>query len=74
MSRFGWLAVLFLLTGSSSGLSFDCAKPANADENKICSEVVLARLDDEFSNRFKLVKIRDIAEAYARDYAPASAK
>lgn len=55
MSRFGWIAVLFLPTGSAFGLSFDCANPANADENKICSEVVLAKLDDEFANSVKLV-------------------
>ena len=35
-------------------LTFDCAKAANVDENKICSEVVLAKLDDEFANSVKL--------------------
>lgn len=43
------------LYGSVNAITFDCAKPANADENKICSEVVLSKLDDEFVNGVKLV-------------------
>ena len=43
------------LYGSVNAITFDCAKPANADENKICSEVVLSKLDDEFANSVKLV-------------------
>ena len=39
----------------AQAITFECAKPANADENKICSEVVLAKLDDEFANGLKLV-------------------
>jgi hypothetical protein len=39
----------------ANAVSFDCAKAANADDNAICSEVALAKLDDEFANGVRMV-------------------
>lgn len=44
-----------LFAAPAFAVTFDCAKAANADENKICSEVALSKLDDEFANSLKLV-------------------
>lgn len=49
------LALLTLIALPAQAVTFDCAKANGADENKICSEVVLAKLDDEFANSLKLV-------------------
>ena len=49
------MVVAAWLACPAHAIPFDCAKPANADENKICSEVLLAKLDDEFANGVKLV-------------------
>ena len=51
----GVMVVAAWLACTAHAITFDCAKPANADENKICSEVVLSKLDDEFANSVKLV-------------------
>ena len=51
----GVMVMAAWLAGPAHAITFDCAKPANADENKICSEVVLSKLDDEFANSVKLV-------------------
>jgi uncharacterized protein len=50
-----WSTALFGLAVSAQAVTFDCAKANGADENKICSEVALSKLDDEFANSLKLV-------------------
>src|SRR6185436_5218815 len=47
--------LLGVAAGSAQALSVDCNKIANADENTICSEVSLAKLDNELANHYKLV-------------------
>jgi uncharacterized protein len=47
-------AALFL-AGAVHALSVDCAKISNPDENTICSEVALAKLDNDLANSYKLV-------------------
>lgn len=36
-------------------VTFDCAKASGPDENRICSELALSKLDDEFGNGVRLV-------------------
>ena len=40
---------------AAHAVTFDCAKAANPDENAICSELPLAKLDGEFANGLKVV-------------------
>ena len=44
-----------LLANAAHALSVDCAKISNPDENTICSEVALAKLDNDLANSYKLV-------------------
>jgi uncharacterized protein YecT (DUF1311 family) len=48
-------AALLLTAASAHALSVDCNKIANPDENTICSEVALAKLDNELANSYRLV-------------------
>ena len=36
-------------------ITFDCSKATNPDENTICSEMALSKIDDELQNTYKLV-------------------
>ena len=36
-------------------VTFDCGKATNPDENAICSEMALSKVDDELANTYKLV-------------------
>ena len=60
---------LWLACGGAHALNVDCAKIANADENTICSEVSIAKLDKDLANTYQLLnanlslKMRD----YLRD-------
>jgi uncharacterized protein len=53
--RLSCAVALLLAAASSHALSVDCNKIANPDENTICSEVALAKLDNELANSYKLV-------------------
>jgi uncharacterized protein len=46
---------LSIVCGSALAITFDCTKAANPDENTICSEVALSKIDDELLNNYKLV-------------------
>ncbi|HEY4374658.1 MAG TPA: hypothetical protein VGN52_22235 [Burkholderiales bacterium] len=48
--------VLLAAAGSAHALSVDCNKIANPDENTICSEVSLAKLDHDLDNAYKLMQ------------------
>lgn len=50
----GLLLCGLLAVGSAHALNVDCAKIANQDENAICSEVALPKLDKEMDNAYKL--------------------
>lgn len=39
----------------AQAVTFDCARASNPDENTICSEVALSKLDDEFGNGVRMV-------------------
>ncbi len=46
---------LAIACGPAGAITFDCRKATNPDENTICSEVALSKIDDELSNTYKLV-------------------
>jgi hypothetical protein len=46
---------VLLFANTAHALSVDCAKISNPDENTICSEVALAKLDNDLANSYKLV-------------------
>jgi hypothetical protein len=48
--------VLLLAAGGAQALSVDCKKITNPDENAICSEVSLAKLDNDLANNYKLMQ------------------
>lgn len=49
------LVVGLCAAASSQAVTFDCAKANGPDENAICSEVALSKLDDEFGNGVRMV-------------------
>ena len=53
-TMFAGLALL-LAAASAQALSVDCKKITNPDENAICSEVALAKLDNDLANSYKLM-------------------
>lgn len=48
--------VLLLAGSGAQALSVDCAKITNPDENAICSEVSLAKLDNDLANSYKFMQ------------------
>src|SRR5258708_2289096 len=46
--------LLLLAAGSAHALSVDCNKITNPDENTICSEVSLAKMDKDLDNAYAL--------------------
>lgn len=83
---FAGLALLLATLLAQSGahaLSVDCKKITNPDENAICSEVALAKLDNDLANSYKFMqanlplKMRDYMKNaqgrwFATPAAPAS--
>ncbi|MDB5806824.1 MAG: hypothetical protein JWN73_4146 [Betaproteobacteria bacterium] len=61
--------LLLLAAGSAQALSVDCNKITNPDENTICSEVALAKLDKDLDNAYALsqahlpLKMRDYVKS-----------
>lgn len=49
-------ALLLALAGSAHALSVDCNKITNPDENTICSEVSLSKLDKDLDNAYALMQ------------------
>jgi len=48
-------SVFLFAPAHAPAVTFDCAKAAGPDENAICSEVALSKLDDEFGNGVRMV-------------------
>jgi len=48
--------LMLLAAGSAHALSVDCNKVTNPDENAICSEVALAKLDKDLDNAYALMQ------------------
>lgn len=43
-----------LVAAPTQAVTFDCAKASGTDENAICSELALSKLDDEFGNGVRM--------------------
>ncbi|HEX4328194.1 MAG TPA: hypothetical protein VH105_15335 [Burkholderiales bacterium] len=69
--RAGFAGLIWLLgAGSAHALSVDCNKITNPDENTICSEVSLAKLDHDLDNAYALMQAH--LPLKMRDYVKSS--